>query len=158
MNPDPIEFTFFDFTNTVHRSKFIELLNQYITDPMGGGESLDEVKAGKLLIELSEHPSSFVLFVLYQNTIAGLATCFINYSTFRVAPYLNIHDLIIHEAFRRKGLARLLLEKIIDIARERSYCKVTLEVRDDNYKAKKLYRGLGFGDTEPMMHFWTKML
>jgi len=158
MNPDPVQFIFCDFTNAVHRYKFIELLNHYITDPMGGGEPLDEINAGKLLNELSHHPSCFILFILNQNKIAGLATCFINYSTFKVAPYINIHDLIIHDNFRRKGLARLLLEKIIAIGYERNYCKVTLEVRNDNHKAKKLYQSLDFTDTEPMMHFWTRIL
>jgi ribosomal protein S18 acetylase RimI-like enzyme len=47
---------------------------------------------------------------------------------------------------------------VIEKARELGYCKVTLEVRDDNRNAKELYQSLGFKDTEPKMHFWTKVI
>ena len=59
---------------------------------------------------------------------------------------------------RGAGLGRALLDKIIVIAGERGYCKVNLEVRDDNTVAKELYSSLGFQDTVPPMHFWTKFL
>jgi ribosomal protein S18 acetylase RimI-like enzyme len=35
---------------------------------------------------------------------------------------------------------------------------VNLEVREDNLSAKTLYQSLGFHDTKPAMHFWTKYL
>jgi len=99
-----------------------------------------------------------VLFVVYKNEIAGLATCFINFSTFNLKSYINIHDIIIYQHYRGKNLGRALLSEIISIAQQRNYIKVTLEVRDDNTNAKALYQSLGFKDTEPIMHFWTKRI
>jgi ribosomal protein S18 acetylase RimI-like enzyme len=107
---------------------------------------------------LALHPSSFVLFAQLEGQSIGLATCFINFSTFKAKSYLNIHDIIITKEYRGKGIGRMLIEKCIAIARERSYCKITLEVRDDNVVAKKLYESLEFKDCEPVMHFWTKVL
>ncbi|HEX2934220.1 MAG TPA: GNAT family N-acetyltransferase [Bacteroidales bacterium] len=156
--PNNVEFTFCDFANSHHCDKLLELLNCYINDPMGGGIPLDQQKGLQLIAGLKAHPASFVLFVLLNNEIAGLATCFVNFSTFKASPYINIHDIIVKKEMRGSGLGKALLHKITSIATEKNYCKVTLEVREDNTNAKTLYQSLGFKDTEPPMHFWTKML
>ena len=134
------------------------LINQYIADPMGGGTPLTPLMQLRLVDGLANHPASFVLFILDDSMIVGMATCFINFSTFKAKPYINIHDLIIENKHRGKGFGRNLLNKIESIARERKYCKITLEVREDNYTAQSLYYDLGFIDLVPKMNFWTKEL
>jgi len=153
-----ISFTFCDFSDEVHCTELATLINQYIADPMGGGTKLTARQQLRLVDGLANHPSCFVLFALVDQQIVGLATCFINFSTFRAKSYINIHDLIIQNDFRGKGLGRRLLQQIESIANERKYCKITLEVREDNFAAKALYTELGFKDRIPMMHFWTKEL
>lgn len=156
--PNSIEFIFCDYSNPLHCSNLIELLNCYIADPMGGGIPLNNEKSQQLITGLQAHPACFVLFISLNNEIAGLATCFINFSTFKTKPYINIHDIIVKKEMRGCGLGKALLNKITEIAIERNYCKITLEVREDNTNAKALYQSLGFKDTEPLMHFWTKMI
>ena len=152
-------FVFCNFSNLEHCQRLVELINHYKLDPMGGeSQSLSETQAIDLVNGLASHSSCFVLFVLYDGRIVGLATCFMNFSTFCAKPYINIHDIIIEREYRGKGLGRTLLEKIISLAQEQNYCKVNLEVRDDNISAKQLYASLGFQDTTPRMLFWTKML
>jgi ribosomal protein S18 acetylase RimI-like enzyme len=151
-----IEFTYCDFNIHEHRKQVIHLLNHYISDPMGDYPTMSPVQEINLIKGLAEHPASFVLFISLNDIIAGLTTCFINFSTFKAKAYINIHDIIIYDLYRGQGLGRALLEEIIKIAHKRGYCKVTLEVRDDNIRAKKLYQDLGFKDTEPVMHFLTK--
>lgn len=153
-----ISFTFCDYQNKVHRQKLLELIDHYMMDPMGGSKPLSQPEKEKLLTGLSGHPSSFVLFVAVDQEIVGLSTCFINFSTFKAKPFLNIHDLVILKEYRGKGLGRKLLEKCIEISKERGYCKITLEVRDDNRNAQELYKSLDFNESIPKMHFWTKML
>ena len=153
-----ITFVFCDFSNEEHCSKLTALIYQYIADPMGGGAPLTPLQQLRLVDGLANHPSCFVLFVLIDNQIVGLATCFINFSTFKAKPYINIHDLIIDIRHRGKGLGRSLLKQIESIAKERKYCKITLEVREDNFTAQYLYKELEFKDAVPKMHFWTKEL
>jgi ribosomal protein S18 acetylase RimI-like enzyme len=50
------------------------------------------------------------------------------------------------------------MEKLVEIASDRAYCKITLEVREDNEAALALYRNMGFVECEPKMYFWTKTL
>lgn len=153
-----ITFAFCDFSDKEHSHKLTALINQYIADPMGGGKKLTARQLLRLVDGLANHQSCFVLFALVDQQIVGLATCFINFSTFRAKSYINIHDLIIQNDFRGKGLGRRLLQQIESIAKERKYCKITLEVREDNTAAQRLYTKLGFKDAEPKMHFWTKGL
>lgn len=153
-----ITFAFCDFSDEVHCSELATLINQYIAVPMGGGIPLTPFQQLRLVDGLANHPSCFVLFALLDHQIVGLATCFINFSTFKAKPYINIHDLIIENNHRGKGLGKSLMQQIESIANERKYCKITLEVREDNTAAQKLYTKLGFKDAEPKMHFWTKGL
>jgi len=153
-----ISFEFCDFENPVHLDALANLLNLYMADPMGDAPPLNKLKQLRLVDGLASHPSALVLFVLYDEEITGLATCFINFSTFNVKSYLNIHDLIVHSAYRHKGLGKALMERLIEISVERSYCKITLEVREDNILAQGLYRSLGFEECNPNMLFWTKKL
>jgi ribosomal protein S18 acetylase RimI-like enzyme len=129
-----------------------------MADPMGGGTPLTPMQQLHLVDGMARHPAGFVLFAVLNEEIIGLATCFINFSTFKVKPFLNIHDIIVDKGYRGLGIGRKLMEKCIAIAGERKYCKVTLEVRNDNYPAQMLYKNLGFKESTPAMYFWTKEL
>ena len=156
INTQNITFAFCDYANEYHIKRFVELINHYMADPMGDAKPLTTLQQLHLLDGMQKHPSSFVLFAMYNQEIIGLTTCFINFSTFKVKPYLNIHDVIIEAKYRGTGVGKRLLQQCIAIAIERKYCKITLEVRQDNGAAKYLYSGLGFKESEPVMHFWTK--
>ena len=119
---------------------------------------MTEEKQKQLIAGIKKNKKGFVLFASLNDQIVGLVTCFVNFSTFKAKPYLNIHDVIVFKEFRGIGIGRELMEKCIKIAKKRDYCKITLEVRDDNFSALKLYKSLGFDDTVPVMHFWTKIL
>jgi len=153
-----ITYAFCDFSIEEHCIRLAALINQYIADPMGGGTTLTYRQQLRLVDGLNNHPASLVLFILADQQIVGLATCFINFSTFKAKPYINIHDILIDKDFRGNGFGKKLLEQIVLIAKERKYCKITLEVREDNQIAQNLYTELGYKDTEPKMHFLTKEL
>ena len=153
-----ISFEHCDFENPMHLEALVGLLNHYMTDPMGDALPLNKLKQLRLVDGLANHPTALVLFVLYDGEIAGLSTCFINFSTFNVKSYLYIHDIIVYAGFRGKGLGRALMEYLIKLSLERDYCKITLEVREDNLLARGLYRSLGFDECTPDMLFWTKKL
>ena len=153
-----IEFEFCDFENPMHLTALVDLLNMYMADPMGDSPQLNKLQQLRLVDGLANHPSAFVLFEIYDGMIVGLATCFINFSTFIVKPYLNIHDFFVHPDYRGKGLANSLMQELISISKERNYGKITLEVREDNHVAQGLYKSLGFEDSKPKMFFWTKKI
>ena len=150
-----LTFLYCDYANEYHCNSLAELINQYIVDPMGGGKPLTPLEQLRLVDGMALHPSGFVLFAVLDEKIVGLATCFINFSTFKTRPFLNIHDLIVRKDYRGRGIGRSIMVKCNAIAYDRKYCKVTLEVRRDNLIAQSLYKNLGFKDSEPVMHYWT---
>ena len=153
-----MDFKFCDFKNPAHREAYTCLLNQYMSDPMGDYPLHDAAKQQKLIEGLSGHPTAFVIFIQCEGEFAGFSTCFVNFSTFKIKPYLYIHDVFVKPAFRGRNLGKKLLEKLVSIARERDYCKVTLEVREDNTPARSLYQSLGFDECNPKLFYWEKNL
>lgn len=153
-----LTFAFCDFENPDHLKALAEITNHYMSDPMGGAVPLNKLQQLRLVDGLANHPTAEVLFAITDSKVVGLATCFVNFSTFNVKPYLYIHDIVVLNEFRGNGIGKALMQKLKEISDERKYCKVTLEVREDNSTAQTLYKHLGFEECEPRMLFWTKKI
>lgn len=151
-------FVLCDFTNPVHLEAMGFLLNHYMEDPMGDHPPLSPSELALLAEKFAERPSAFILLMQLEGHFVGMSTCFELLSTFKIKPYLYIHDFIVHGNYRGLKLGRKLMEKLVEMALERDYCKITLEVREDNEAALALYRNMGFEECDPKMYFWTKKL
>jgi [ribosomal protein S18]-alanine N-acetyltransferase len=57
---------------------------------------------------------------------------------------IDIHNLAVAPAYRRRGIARALLQAVIVDARREKTTRITLEVRKSNDAAQRLYHSLGF--------------
>lgn len=148
-----------DLDDPLHRSVIVELINEYRCDPMGGEIGKISQESERELIEgLRTHPSSVIYFVKSNDTIAGMAVCFIGFSTFKAKRLLNIHDFILFEKFRKLGIGTWFLQKISEDVSKQNYCRLTLEVRTDNHIAKKVYTKSGFTSCESPMEFWVRDL
>ena len=56
----------------------------------------------------------------------------------------EIECVLVHPLYRKKGLARNLVEKSIDLAKQQGIESILLEVRKSNFSAIKLYESVGF--------------
>jgi ribosomal protein S18 acetylase RimI-like enzyme len=133
----------------------VNLMNEYKSDEMGDGEPYAEGQKEKLIEGLRNHPSKLILLAAADEHFVGLCNCFINFATFTVKPFINIHDVIVTRAYRNKKVGRRIIEKVIERAVELGCSKVTLEVREDNMNARHLYNDSGFSDAEPRQYYWT---
>ena len=61
-----------------------------------------------------------------------------------IADEAHLHNLAVKKEYRRQGLAFMLLEAMKEIARQNEVVAQTLEVRESNIEAIKLYRKCGF--------------
>jgi ribosomal protein S18 acetylase RimI-like enzyme len=130
-----------------------------MTDPMGACDTgLNKLQQLRLVDALANHSNALVVFLIYDELIVGYAVGFFNISTFFARTMLNIHDFFIDSAQRSHGLGTELMMHLVDIASKRKCCKITLEVREDNEIAMKIYKAIGFCPTTPTYHFWTKIL
>ncbi len=145
-----------DYENEQDARRVVELLDLYAQDPMGQHAPLGEEVREDLIEGLKQVPA-FSLLAFKQDEAIGLVNCLYSFSTFYARPLINIHDLMVVEAYRERGVGEKLLEAVEERARREHCCKITLEVRQDN-RAKSLYERFGFGDDETPMYFMTKKL
>lgn len=135
-----------DFDNPVHCAGIIDVLDSYASDPVGGGEPLGSEVRRRLVPALRSHPGALVLLAFLDARPIGIAVCFLGISTFQARPLLNIHDLAIVPECRGNGMGRALLHAAEAYALRRGCCKLTLEVQEDNQRARALYASFGFSD------------
>jgi ribosomal protein S18 acetylase RimI-like enzyme len=147
-----------DLQNPLHCDQVIKLLNDYMNDPMGNNRPMEKELAPKIITGLKLHSGFLGFFVLAGDQFAGLANCNVTFSTFQAKPLINIHDFIIAPEFRKVGAGGFLIQGILDYAVGNGFCRVNLEVREDNYPAKSLYKKMDFSDCVPRMLFWEQKL
>ena len=147
-------FELCNFQNTKHREALCRLLNDYMSDPMGNFPRHSAEQDAKLANDLAKHPTSITLFILEEDKAVGLVNGFMNYSTFHLKPFINIHDVFVEPSHRGRGLSRKLIEKMKETAQLNGCCKLTLEVRTDNPVAQGCYRSEGFKEGNPPMLYW----
>lgn len=95
----------------------------------------------KSLTDAFSDPKYRLYAAFFEDVLAGYC------GLLMTAPEAEIVFICTGEAFRRKGVARLLLETALGRAKEEGITDVFLEVREGNVPARALYRGLGFTET-----------
>ena len=137
-----------DYASDQDRAALTALLDHYARDPMGGGVPLAADVLSRLCDELGKRPFAFSFIAWAQTSIGeqavGLANCFEGYSTFKAAPLINIHDIVVHSDWRDQGVGQSLMQAVQAEAHSRSACKITLEVLTGNLVAMKSYERFGF--------------
>jgi len=152
-----------NYLDSTHEKDIINLLNSYALDPMGGSKPLSSIVKKDLVRELSNLTYAFSLIGYIDDTPVSLVNCFEAFSTFSCKPLINIHDLVVLEKYRGRGISQMMLEKVENIAKSKGCCKITLEVLSNNSAAKSSYKKFGFSDYEldPLAGsalFWQKKL
>lgn len=137
-----------DLNRMEHQQAVVALIDAYARDPMGNGKPLAQEVRRALIPGLQQHPTT-VIFLAYQaDTAIGIALCFRGFSTFAARPLINIHDLAVLPAYRGQGVGRRLIEQVERKARNLGCCKLTLEVQENNHRARQVYEAMGFAQTQ----------
>lgn len=84
-----------------------------------------------------------ILLAEFNGEIVGQALFFKNFSTFLGKPGIYLEDLYVKPEMRGKGIGKMLLDKIISIAKERNYGRVEWSVLDWNESAIDFYKKIG---------------
>lgn len=150
MPPPSITVLEADLSLPEHQAATLHLLNAYAMDVMGDGKPLSDEARRDVILGLRQHPTTLVFLVYVSNGASleaapvGLAICFRGFSTFAARPLINISDYFVLPAHRGAGLGRLLLDAIEKRARTLGCCRLTLEVQENNHRAKQVYAAAGF--------------
>lgn len=133
-----------DYTNPVHASALVQLLDAYAQDAAGGAKPLSDYAKTHLVKELAARPQAFSVLAFDGDQPVGLINCIEGFSTFACRPLVNIHDVAVLPSHRGQRVGERMLALVDQIARERGACKLTLEVLQGNRSAIRLYERVGF--------------
>jgi ribosomal protein S18 acetylase RimI-like enzyme len=119
------------------------------------GRSTDLEAAREFLLARFNHGES-VLFIAHDdNTPAGFVQLYPSFSSVSLARIFILNDLYVREAFRRKGIAKLLLAAAVDYAKSMAAARVSLSTAIANESAQALYQSAGWKRDEQFLvyHF-----
>ena len=133
-----------DLGDLRHVEAFLDLLEHYAQDPMGGGEGLSDYAKINLVSTMKEVPGFHGALAWLDGEAVGLIDCFAGFSTFAAKPLLNVHDIVVRAGRRGQGIGQALLAWAERRAAELGCCKLTLEVLSNNTRAMASYRQAGF--------------
>lgn len=130
-----------DLDCAADRRTIVQMLNEF----MGGQSHEDMPPIGEGVVDgMKNLGTARVYFCQADGEPCGLAVCFLGYSTYQQKVLLNIHDYYIRREHRGQGLGRRFLQYLEEECRRSGYGRMTLEVYDDNPKARQLYSRSGF--------------
>jgi ribosomal protein S18 acetylase RimI-like enzyme len=82
----------------------------------------------------------------------GFVQLYPSFSSVRMAPVWILNDLFVAQGARRAGVARLLMDAALDLARSTGAARLVLATAKDNVSAKALYLSLGYRVDEQFDH------
>ena len=133
-----------DLADPAQAASWLDLLDHYASDPMGGGDGLSDYAKLNLVHTIRQVPGFHGALAWLDGEAVGLIDCFAGFSTFAAKPLLNVHDIVVHASRRGQGIAQALLAWAGQRAGELGCCKLTLEVLSNNARAMAAYRRAGF--------------
>ena len=94
-----------DLDDSEHQAAVLEMTRDYARDPKAKGCDLSDDVQEMLSQRLRTHRTTRIFLAFDGKEPAGIATCFIGFSTFAPRPLPNIHDLHVTMYHRRHGIA-----------------------------------------------------
>ncbi len=90
--------------------------------------------------EITDNSYAHYFVVRHRGLIVGYVGMWV------ILEESHITNIAVHPDYRRRGIARFVLETMFQKAKELGSTKMTLEVRVSNAGAIRLYKSLGFVD------------
>lgn len=122
----------------------VMVLDAYASDPNISGSPLPDAVKTELVDRMCRLAHCQVFLAECDDRVVGVAISFVGFSTFKAREVVNIHDLAVLPEFRNRGVGSALLNAVEDFSRSLHACKITLEVRESNQGAERLYQRKGF--------------
>lgn len=108
------------------------------------GQPSDPAAARRFLADRLENGDAHLICAVAENGIAGFAQLFPTLDSIALARSWILHDLYVAPAFRRRGVARMLLREARALGLRTGASLLTLTTGIDNVSAQALYEDEGW--------------
>lgn len=96
--------------------------------------------------ELIQENTGFILVAFYNETPAGMAVV-----ERKDEQEVHLEDLLVYPEFQKRGIGNILVKEAKNIAIEKGYKKISLNVLANNDNARYLYAKQGFQEIKISM-------
>ncbi len=110
--------------------------------------SFQREKQEKGLREMIESPKGYVLAAFQGKRAVGMCTLQVLISTAEGGEVGLIEDMVVHEEFRQRGIGRMLLSGIEELADNLGLTRLQLLADRNNLPALDFYKSSGWDSTE----------
>ena len=132
----------------------VERIAQFIHELANFEGSVATVNAYMLRVELQKrNPAFFCLLAECANRHIGCAIYSFSYSTFSGLHRLHLEDMYVVPEFRGRGVGKLFMSRLQDLARQNLCMYMDWEMAATNSSAREFYQSLG-AQTQDDRVFW----
>jgi ribosomal protein S18 acetylase RimI-like enzyme len=107
-------------------------------------QSFDPGAARQFLQERMINQESVIFIAIVDGQYSGFTQLYPSFSSVGMKKIWILNDLFIAQSHRQKGIARALINHVLEYSKETGRKKVVLSTAYDNFNAQKLYEKLGF--------------
>jgi ribosomal protein S18 acetylase RimI-like enzyme len=118
------------------------LLVNYIY-PLDWNKQLQK-ECQEVLQRLLDFENAQFILAKKSNRYVGFISINWGFSTTKGMPILRVQDIFTILEYRKRGVAKALLQKAKEIAKEHNANRIQLETDGENNNARRLYTSLGF--------------
>jgi ribosomal protein S18 acetylase RimI-like enzyme len=100
--------------------------------------------AQKYIKQRLENDESIIFFQEEGGTCAGFTQLYPTFDSVNVRKKIVLYDLFVREEFRRKGIAKSLMDAAKNYATENKFGSIELSTNKANIPGQSLYESLGY--------------
>ena len=153
--PDAVKNLNIVYADVEHLDRLAPLFNDY---RVWYGKPSDLPGSTHFLFERIINHESVIFLVLDGEQegarAVGFAQLYMTFSSLGLQPVWVLNDLWVADGWRRKGIARLLVEKAQKLVTDREDKGLQLETAPGNTSAQALYKQLGFVEDNEFSHYY----
>lgn len=118
------------------------------------GMERDTQKAISFLKDRMENKESVIIFATRNETIIGFVQLFPSFSSASLKKTYILNDLYVLNSERKQGIATMLINKVLELAKKENCGRVSLSTVNDN-PAQFLYEEIGFKESTSKFYNYT---
>jgi ribosomal protein S18 acetylase RimI-like enzyme len=136
--------------NIEHLQDVSELFNQYRVFY----KQSSDIEAAKAFLRERFQKHDSIIFVARDNgLIVGFTQLYPSFSSVSMKRAWILNDLFVDEAFRKKRVAKSLMDAAENFARETESVHIVLSTQISNMAAQSLYESLGYIKDKDFCHY-----